>query len=85
MSEFEMMKVNEISLDEMGNIAGGRVKKPAAKAGCTLYRIKPGDPLIRIAKAFHTTMNAILRVNPQIKHRNLIIANTYLYIPMNFA
>ena len=46
MSEFEMMKVNEISLDEMGNIAGGRVKKPAAKAGCTLYLIKPGDTLL---------------------------------------
>ena len=42
----------ELTLDEMNEISGGAFKKPAAKAGYTIYQIKAHDTLIRIANKF---------------------------------
>ena len=71
---------NELNLQEMNGITGGT--KPANKKGCLLYQVQRGDTLFRIAKTYHTTVDAILAVNPQIKNRNLIIAGQYLQIPV---
>lgn len=45
--------------------------KPAAPK-MAYYIVKPGDNLTKIAKIYSTTVNAICRLNPQIKNPNLI-------------
>lgn len=45
------------------------------------YIIKRGDALSVIAQKFHTTIEAIVALNPQITNPNLIIAGETLHIP----
>lgn len=45
--------------------------------GYTLYTIKPGDTLHRIAINFSTTVNRILMANSQINANNLIPRHSY--------
>lgn len=47
------------------------------------YTIKKGDNLTKIAKANGTTVEALLKANPQIKNPNLIYAGEKLKIPVN--
>lgn len=47
------------------------------------YKIKKGDNLTKIAKANGTTVEALLKANPQIKNPNLIYAGETLKIPKN--
>ena len=47
------------------------------------YKIKKGDNLTKIAKANGTTVEALLKANPQIKSPNLIYAGQTLKIPVN--
>ena len=79
MSEFENMEAMELSMDEMKDIAGG-FKKPAEKEGFILYQVKKGDNLNRIAIAHHCTVKEMLKWNPQITDKNLIVVGQYLYI-----
>ena len=49
----------------------------------TDYKIKKGDNLTKIAKANGTTVQALLKANPNIKNPNLIYAGETLKIPTN--
>ena len=60
-----------------GAPAGAAVQAQAA----TVYTVRRGDTLIRIASRFGVTVNAILRVNPQIKNPNRIYAGQRINIP----
>lgn len=45
------------------------------------YVVRPGDTLFKIALRFHTTVDAILAVNPQIKNRNIIYVGQVINLP----
>ena len=47
------------------------------------YKIKKGDNLTKIAKANNTTVQELLKANPQIKNPNLIYTGNTLKIPVN--
>jgi LysM repeat protein len=49
----------------------------------TDYKIKKGDNLTKIAKANGTTVQALLKENPNIKNPNLIYAGETIKIPTN--
>src|SRR5438067_7005541 len=44
-------------------------------------RIKPGDTLSALAQRYGTSVDALMRANPQIKNKNLIYAGANLNIP----
>ena len=46
-----------------------------------IYNIKPGDNLTKIAKAYGTTIDALMKLNPQIKNPNLIYAGHKMKVP----
>ncbi len=82
MSEIEILNkdTNELNLDQMNEVSGGAYKPLPYKPGFAQYIIQPGDTLIKIAKMFNTTVNALMSYNPQITNRNLIRAGAYMYI-----
>jgi len=45
------------------------------------YVIQPGDTLLAIASRFNTTVDAILRANPQITNPNVIVVGQVIIIP----
>jgi len=49
--------------------------------GGFVYIVQPGDSLYTIAIRFRTTIEAILRINPQITNPNLIFAGQVICIP----
>lgn len=53
---------------------------PPPPSGQTYY-VKKGDTLRKIASKFSTTVNAILKVNPQITNPNLIYVGQAIKIP----
>ena len=77
--ELNLEQMNEVS---GGNNEGGYGYKPREKSGCFIYRIKSGDNLTKIARNNDTTVQAIMRVNPELKNPNFIVAGCYIYIPM---
>ena len=50
-----------------------------------VYTIKKGDTLSKIAKEYDTTIEALLRANPNIKNPNLIFAGQQINIPDQLA
>jgi len=59
-----------------------RQPAPGASAGSSgSYQIRSGDTLGGIAKAHGTTVEALLRANPQIRNPDLIIAGDSLRLP----
>ena len=78
MSELENM-VAELSLEEMDQVSGG-YKKPPAKPGYEIYKIKKGDTLGRIARHYQCTVADIMRWNPKISDKNKIYYDDYIYI-----
>ena len=58
--------------------AGGAAKPAASSGG---YTVKPGDNLTKIAKANNTTVDAIMKANPQITDPNKIMAGGKLSLP----
>ena len=81
-----MENMQEMNLDELEQVVGGKneggyTKKPKAKKNCFIYRIKSGDKLGVIARENGTTVDAIMRVNPELKNPNFIVAGCYIYIP----
>ena len=59
---------------ELENVTGG------AAYGSNYYTIKGGDTLSGIAVKFHTTVDTLLALNPQIKNRDLIYAGNTIRI-----
>ncbi len=57
------------------------VDKAEPASATTQYQIKPGDNLTKISRQFGTTINDIMKLNPQIKDPNLIYAGKTLNIP----
>lgn len=56
------------------------IPQPPACAG-TLYTIRKGETLSSIARQFNTTVEVILRANPQITDPNLIFSGQVICIP----
>ena len=82
-----MENMNELNINELENVTGGKdeggySKKPAAKAGCKIYKIVSGDTLIKIANRNNTSVEAIMKVNPELKKASFIVAGCYIYIPV---
>lgn len=48
---------------------------------CTTWLVGPGDTLWGISQACDTTVDAILRANPEIQHRDLIYVGQRFTIP----
>ena len=76
----------ELNMNEMEQVAGGRMKGGSAsplpeKEGFTVYKIKSGDRLGKIAKKFHTTVDYLDSINPTIKNVNDITTGYYIYVP----
>ena len=67
----EQNKINEEELEE---VAGGVQRY-------IYYTVVAGDTLTRIAHRYHTTVNTIVRLNPQITDPNLIRPGWVLKIP----
>ncbi len=83
MSEFENFEAMELSMDEMDKVSGGaadRFKPLTAKNGYTIYKVKKGDTLSKIASTHNCTVRELLAWNPKITNQNRIYANEYLYI-----
>ncbi len=45
------------------------------------YRIQPGDTLSALSRRYGTTVDALMKANPQVKNANLIFAGATLNIP----
>lgn len=63
----------------------GAPKKVEINANSTEYTIRKGDTLSLIAKRYNTTIEAILRANPNIKNPNLIFPGEKIKIPGQVA
>ena len=77
--------VNELNLEEMGDVnggMGGSSQKLPEKKGMKVYQIVKGDTLTKIAYNFGTTVQKIVAANPTIKNANDITAGFYIYIPV---
>jgi len=61
--------------------ASKSVDKAEPATATTQYQIKPGDNLTKISRQFGTTINDIMKLNPQIKDPNLIYAGKTLNLP----
>ena len=81
-----MENMMELSPDELEQVTGGRneggyTKKPRAKAGCWIYKIASGDTLGKIARQNGTSVERIMRVNPELINPNFLVAGHWIYIP----
>ena len=61
--------------------APGAAATPTAAAAGASYAIKAGDTLSRIAQSNGTTVDALMKLNPQITNPNLIYAGKSLTLP----
>ena len=79
------MDINEVNVNEMENVVGGRGgyrKPPAPIPGLEIYRIKEHDTLIRIAKRYGTTWMELQELNAEvIPNKNDITTGYYIYVP----
>lgn len=48
------------------------LKKRAASVQTTYYTVRAGDTLSKIARAYNTSVDGLLRLNPQISNKNVI-------------
>ena len=79
-----MENMNELNLNEMEGVAGGRGGSPQMlpeKPGFKVYKIKSHDTLSRIAGRFGTTAEHLKAINPTIHNINDITAGFYIYVP----
>ena len=76
----------ELNMEQMSEVTGGKneggyAQKPAEKSGCFIYKVRHGDTLSKIANNNNTTVQKIMKVNPELKNANFIVTNCYIYIP----
>lgn len=71
--------LGDIPLGGLVDSVGGAIDNPFAKD----YKIKKGDSLTKIAKANGTTVQTLLKANPNIKNPNLIYTGEAIKIPTN--
>lgn len=81
-----MENMKELNPQELEGVTGGNSdagfeREPKAKAGCGTYKIARGDTLYSIAKAYGTTVNRLLAINPEIKDRSFIMTGRFIYVP----
>jgi LysM repeat protein len=60
------------------NIPAG---SPIPVTGSSSYTVQRGDTLLSIAVRFQTTVNVLLRANPEITNRNVISVGQVIYLP----
>lgn len=75
---------NELNLNEMAEVTGGRGGSPTRLPdvqGLKVYQIQSHDTLTKIAHRFHTTVDYLMRINSTIKNRDDITAGYYMYVP----
>jgi LysM repeat protein len=53
----------------------------APVTGTNSYTVQSGDTLLSIAMRFHTSVNALLRANPDITNKNVIPVGQVIYLP----
>jgi LysM repeat protein len=58
---------------------------PAPPAGGTTYTVQSGDTLRKIADRLNITVDALLKVNPQITNANLIYAGQKINLPAGIS
>ena len=86
----ELVQINGIKNPNLIYV-GQEIKIPVAEAApapaaaaasyaTTIYKIKPGDNLTKIAKEFNTTVEELVKLN-NIANPNLIIAGADLVVP----
>ena len=80
-----MDNMNELNLEEMTDVAGGKCggysKKPGAKQGCKIHRVVHGETLSKIATHYGTTVKKIMSVNPELTDAGFIVTGCYIYVP----
>ena len=82
-----MEEIREVSIEELEDVSGGKApyggssKKLPDMAGRKVYRIQSGDNLGKIARANHTSVDQIKKMNPSIVDPNRIMAGYYIYLP----
>ena len=81
MDTMKELNMNEMEAVTGGKNEGGYDRKPRAKKNCFIYKIQSGDTLTKIANRNDTTVQAIMRVNPELKNPNFIVAGCYIFIP----
>ncbi len=77
----EMNKDQELNAEEMEDVSGGVY----GDGSVTLieYTVVRGDTLGKLARRFNTSINSIMKLNPIIKNKNLIVTGWKLQIRVN--
>ncbi len=70
-----------LELEEMEEVSGGVYGDGTVTV--IDYVVVRGDTLGRLANRFNTTVNSIMKLNPIIKNRNLIVTGWTLKIRVN--
>ncbi len=81
MENIEMI-AEELSAEQMTEVAGGAFRMLPEKEGFIVYQVQHRDALSRIARAYNTTVYRIMKANPSIKDANRIYTGQYIYIPV---
>ena len=80
-----MENMEELNLEEMSDVAGGKCggysKKPGAKQGCKIHKVVHGETLSKIATHYGTTVKKIMSVNPELTDASFIVSGCYIYVP----
>ncbi len=66
--------------DDLQNVSDGTIDN-AIPGNTNIYTIRSGDTLSRIAQLYKTTVNHLIRLNPQINDPNRINTGDVLNIP----
>lgn len=78
--------MSELNMNQMEEVVGGNGGSStplAPKAGCSVYQVKGGDNLSRIATAKNTTVDYLMFINKGIiTNKNFIRAGFYIYVPV---
>lgn len=68
-------KTAELGLNELEKVTGG------AAGGYVIHKVRRGETLGKIARDYHTSVNAIMALNPIIKDPDRLQADWELKIP----